>query len=60
MGLGNPGSFGADSRRGAAHTSRLARWLCWPAQRFGINRLTVKLVRISVWVVNQAKFTNGR
>jgi hypothetical protein len=32
----------------------------WPAQRFGINRLTVRLAMIAFWVADQAKFTNGR
>ena len=39
---------------------RLARWLFLPAQRFGINRLTVKLAKIAIWIADQAKFTNGR
>jgi hypothetical protein len=41
-------------------TLRLARWLFLPAQRFGINRLTVKLAKIAIWIADQAKFTNGR
>jgi hypothetical protein len=41
-------------------TMRVARWLYWPARRFGINWLTIKLAKIAVWIADQAKFTNGR
>jgi hypothetical protein len=39
--------------------ARAARWLFWPAERFGINWLTVKQGKIGVWITNQARFTNG-
>jgi hypothetical protein len=32
----------------------------WPAQRFGLNWLTMKLATIAVWITDQAKFTDGR